>query len=37
MQFNGYIEKRLGITTATRKLSVVWRLCELPENADGTL
>lgn len=29
--YSGYLEKRLGITTTTRKLSVVTRLCELAE------
>jgi len=29
--YSGYLEKRLGITTTTRKLSVVTRLCELME------
>ncbi len=29
--YSGYHEKRLGITTTTRKLSVVTRLCEIAE------
>jgi len=29
--YSGYLEKRLGITTTTRKLSVVTRLCKLAE------
>lgn len=30
--YNNYLEKHLGITSTTRKLSVVSRLCELAEN-----
>ena len=35
--YSGYLEKRLGIITTTRKLNVVTRLCELAENMDGRL
>jgi uncharacterized protein (DUF1697 family) len=33
--YSGYLEKRLGITSTTRKLAVVASLCELAENTDG--